>query len=320
VKLLFRTDVHVADHAPAAWKADYRAEILDCLKQIGKLAADIGAECVLDGGDFFHVKAASRTSHGLMVQVAEIHRDYPCPVYAVVGNHDISYNNIETIDRQPLGVLFAAGLFRPLDSVSMCGGVRIVGVPYSPTRTLEDLTAIRKQPGDRVLVAVVHALATENPDRSVDELFGEPVFRYSDLIMPDGPDVWMFGHWHRDQGAMRVKGKWFVNPGSVSRGSLVQDNLTRVPKVAVIDVDEDTYEITVELVELNVLPADHVFDLERKERLEAESDEISNFVGKLRETALGDSTASIEDYLSTLDFAKDVRDTALEYLERARMA
>jgi DNA repair exonuclease SbcCD nuclease subunit len=309
----------MADHAPAAWKADYRAELLDCLRQIGGLASRQNVDFVLDGGDFFHVKAPTRNSHALMVQVADIHRQYPCPVYAIEGNHDLTYNNVDTVERQPLGVLFAAGIFTQLRDVNLRDAVRVVGMPYSPTRTLEDLQAIRKQPGDKVLIAVVHALATEKPDGTLDEFFGEPVFRYADLALPDGPDVWLFGHWHRDQGAVQVGGKWFVNPGSVSRGALVQENLSREPKVALIDVNEETCEVDVSFWGLNVMPAKDAFDIERRERLEAESDDIGDFVGKLKEAALEDDAASIEDHLAGLDFAKDVREAALEYLERARV-
>jgi len=319
MKFVFRTDVHVADHAPAAWKADYRAEVFDCLRQIGVFADKINADAVLDGGDFFHVKAPTRNSHNLVAEAAKIHKRYPCPVYAIEGNHDLAYNNVETIGRQPLGVLFATGIFRQLRDAAITADVRVVGVPYSPDRTLEDLQAIRKRPEDRTLIAVVHALATENPEGTLDEFFGEPVFRYSDLALDDGPDVWMFGHWHKDQGAVRVNGKWFVNPGSVSRGALVQENLSRVPRVAVIDVDDVTGQVDVRLVDLQVMPATDAFDIERRDRLEAESDDIVNFVGKLKDAALEDDAASIEDHLAGLDFAKDVRDAALEYLERARV-
>lgn len=319
MKLLFRTDVHAADQAPAAWKADYRAEVLDCLRQIGEIARRIKAFAVLDGGDFFHVKAPTRNSHRLVADVARIHRAYPCPVYAVEGNHDLTYNNVETIEKQPLGVLFATDVFQQLRDNVLAEGVRVVGVPYSPERTLEDLLSIRKRPEDRVLIAVVHALATEKPDGAMDEFFGESVFRYGDLVSDDGPDVWLFGHWHRDQGAVKVDGKWFINPGSVSRGALVQENLSRVPKVVVLDVDEQTGQVDVQLIDLKVLPASDAFDIERKERLEAESDDVTAFVGKLKDAALSDDAASIEDHLAALDFAKEVREAALEYLERARV-
>lgn len=94
VSLVFRTDVHASDRSPISWKGDYPAEIWSCLEQIGEVAREARALAVLDGGDYFHTKAASRNSHDLVRRTAVLHRDYPCPVYAIVGNHDITYNNL----------------------------------------------------------------------------------------------------------------------------------------------------------------------------------------------------------------------------------
>jgi DNA repair exonuclease SbcCD nuclease subunit len=105
VAFVFRTDTHVSDRSPASWKGDYPSEIWSNLDQIGQLALKHGAAAVLDGGDFFHVKAASKNPHALVAKSAQIHRSYPCPTFCVEGNHDISYNNLETLERQPLGVL-----------------------------------------------------------------------------------------------------------------------------------------------------------------------------------------------------------------------
>ncbi len=195
VKFLFRTDVHLSDKTPESWKGDYTSEVLSSLRQIGTLADSYKVEAVLDGGDFFHITAPSSTPHWIVEKAAEIHGAYPCPTYCVVGNHDISYKNLGTLERQPLGVLFATGVFRNLrESVFEAEGlkVRVVGVPYSPFRTLEELQAIRKQPGDTHLIAVVHALATERPTGQEDEFFREPVFRYRDLTLEGGPDAWCF--------------------------------------------------------------------------------------------------------------------------------
>jgi DNA repair exonuclease SbcCD nuclease subunit len=314
---VFRTDVHLADRGPVSWKADYTAEILDCLTQIGAIASKVKADAVLDGGDFFHVKAANRTSHALVSKVALLHKSYPCPVYSLEGNHDITYNDLDSVERQPLGVLFETGVFRQLRE-EVIGGVRVVGVPYTRDRTLADLRAIKKRPGDRGLIAVVHALAAEAPSAALDDLFGEPVFRYSDLIVEDGPDVWMFGHWHKDQGVTTIGEVYFVNQGSVSRGALTHDNLDRTPKVAVIRYTDD--DLVVKLVPLRVLAAADAFDLDRKGRADNEANKIESFVVELRDKLTQmDRGASIEDQVKTLDFAQEVRDMALSYLERARL-
>jgi len=316
---IFRTDVHLSDRSPASWKADYQAEIWDSLEQIGELARKYKADAVLDGGDYFHVKAATRNSHNIVAQTAATHKGYPCPTFHVPGNHDIAYNNLETMDRQPLGVLYSAGVFQRLGGpvfMTMDGlKVRLVGVPYSPKRTLDDLRGLKKEPGE-VMIALVHALAAENPPAHVEDFFGDPVFRYGDLASDEGPDVWCFGHWHRAQGIVQVKGRHFVNPGAVSRGALVRENLERTPQVALIEVTPDG--VSVGTIPLRVAPAADVFDLERKERRESESRVIEAFVEHLQEGVDTDPSTSVEDTIEALDFAGDVRSLALDYLRRAR--
>lgn len=315
---VFRTDVHAADKGPASWKADYAAEIDSSLEQIGEIARAHQATAVLDGGDFIHLKPPSKTSHGLVARVARIHSRYPCPTYAVAGNHDMVYNNIDTLERQPLGVLFDSGVFKQLqEEVFRVDGtqVRVVGIPYASDLKLEQLRALKKKPGDDHLFAVVHALAGKDPPDHAEDFFNEPVFRYRDLITPDGPSVWMFGHWHKDQGIEHIDGRWFVNQGAVSRGALVRENLERTPKVAVIFADGS--DLRIESVPLKVAPGSEVFDVERKERRDREGEVIERFVRRLEENAKFDPSMSMADTLTTLDFAPDVRSLALEYLERA---
>lgn len=321
ISFIFRTDVHVADKSPASWKGDYPEEIWSNLEQIGVLAKTYGVTAVLDGGDFFHVKAASRNSHASIYRTVEIHKAYPCPTYCIEGNHDLAYNNLDSIDRQPLGVLYAAGTFHHLREQVFRDGdlqVRVVGVPYHPKRTLEELHAIQKQPGDDYLVAIVHALASEAPPSKVEDFFGEPVFKYADLITPNGPDAWCFGHWHRDQGIVQIQGKRFINQGAVSRGALIHENITRTPQVSLLEFEPEGARY--ELLKLSVAPPEEVFDFEKKERVESESRSIDKFVERLQEDVMFDPSASIEGNVKKLDFADEVRSLALEYLDRAREA
>jgi len=320
VKFIFRTDVHAADKGPSSWKGDYPAEIRSNLVQIGEIARKHGATAVLDGGDFFHVKDAVKNSHALVKDIMSLHNEYyPCPVYCVEGNHDIVGNNLTTLSKQPLGVLIESGVFRELREEVFTDGldqVRIVGFPYSSERTLREIQEARKQPGDTCLIAVVHALAGENPPANVEDFFGEPVFRYDTMIVEGGPDVLLFGHWHRDQGIVQLEGRFFVNQGAVSRGALVRENLERTPKVALIEVADGV--ITVKAMPLTVLPAEEVFDVERKERLEKEALAIDQFVAQMEADSEEDTPKDIDTSLSVLNFAPEVRKRAQVYLERAR--
>lgn len=319
IAFIYRTDVHAADKGPESWKGDYPAEIWSSLEQIGEIAKDYKVDAVLDGGDYFHIKSANRTSYALMYRTGLIHQAYGCPIYCVEGNHDVKYNDLESISHQPLGVLFVYKIFQRLrDEVFRRDGlqVRVVGVPYNLKRTLEALLEIQKQPGDDFLVAVVHALATKTVS-SQEGFFKEPVFRYADLVSPNGPDVWAFAHWHQDQGVVTVGGKYFVNQGAVSRGALAHENISRTPQVALLEFDSSS-GINIKLIPLVVAPAEEVFDFDKKERMESENRSIDSFIEKLQEDATFDPAATIEHNIRSLNFADDVRELALSYLERAR--
>ena len=319
IAFVYRTDTHVCDKSPVSWKADYPTEIWNNLEQIAKYAKERDANAVLDGGDYFHIKAASRNPHSLVIKSVAIQKTYPCPTYCVEGNHDIVYNSLDSIDKQPLGVLYESGTFQHLrEHVFEDGGmrVRVVGVPYNPERSLSELQAIQKKPGDDYLIAVVHQLAGEAPPNKVEDFFGEPVFRYQDLVSQDGPDAWCFGHWHKDQGVVDIRGKKFINQGAVSRGSLTNENTQRRPKVSLLEMTPSGL-IVVELP-LLVAPAEDVFDFDQKARVEKESESIDQFILQLQENVKIDLSASIESNVGQLEFAPTVRSAALEYLARAR--
>jgi DNA repair exonuclease SbcCD nuclease subunit len=319
IAFLFRTDTHTCDRSPISWKGDYPGEIWSNLRQIGQIAKDNEVRGVLDGGDFFHVKAASRNPHFIVRETSAIHKEYGCPVFSVEGNHDIQYNNLDTVEKQPIGVLYAAGIFQHLREEVFEDGVlrvRVVGVPYSPVRTLDELRAITKKPGDTHLIVVIHQLAGKNPPAHVEEFFRDPVFRYEDLITPNGPDVFCFGHWHRDQGIETINGRIFVNQGAVSRGALIGENLTRTPKVSVIEITDSG--VTAKQVELSVAPAEDVFDLEAKAAQETERRDIDQFIAKLTTDASFMTNDDIQASISSLNFAHQVRDLALGYLDRVR--
>jgi DNA repair exonuclease SbcCD nuclease subunit len=319
LSFVFRTDTHLTDRSPASWKADYTAEIWSNIVHVGRIAKEYEASAVLDGGDYFHVKAASRNPHFIVAETARIHALYPCRTFSVEGNHDIMYNHLDTVERQPIGVLYASGVFGKLRNEVFRDGnlqVRVVGVPYSATRTEEELRSIQKQPGDSFLIAIVHNLAAQDPPDKVQDFFNEPVFRYDRLITRNGPDVWCFGHWHKDQGVVEIAGKSFVNHGALSRGALINENIHRTPTASVLRFENDEFQVIP--VPMLVAPPEDVFDFERKERQEKESQDIDLFVQKLQADAAFDPSASIEENLRIMDFAHDVKAFALDYLERAR--
>jgi hypothetical protein len=334
VALVMRTDCHVAEHGPRSRKDNYREAVMDKLGQVGDLARALRAAAVLDNGDFFHLKSGPRNPHGLVREVAELHatRYGGIPVYENPGNHDFPYGNVAFLEGQPLAVLFATGVFRPMTDVTFTQGglrVRVVGLPYRPDYDVEQFDLAR---GDEdVLVVAAHTYAS--PEGG--QFFGrEAALSYRDLATTS-PDVFLFGHWHIDQGIAQVGGKLFYNLGSLTRGALVQDNLTRIPRVGSLRVWRDplTGAVTLRAAAhaLRVRPASEIFDLVERRLLESEERSLEGYltslralIAKMRDPAVEGgagpevTTSAVRRLVQELDpelFSEEVRDRAAQYLE-----
>jgi len=225
ISFVWRSDAHLADQPPQSRVDDWAATILGKLVQVGEIARQASVSAVLDGGDLFHIKSPSRTSHELMQRVAEIHRAYPCPTLGNVGNHDVKYGDIQYLSEAPLGVLFKSRVILPcFDQMEMYFGqassnnsasklypynrkeggwlrgnpfgvhprqepiVRVVGIPYHGTSyNTNRFTTITKGEED-FLVVMVHCLASAQGGTMFE---AEDIVHYEDLKHLD-PDVWCF--------------------------------------------------------------------------------------------------------------------------------
>ena len=318
ISFVWRSDVHVSDTAPASRIDDWNESIMGKLSQVGEIAREVGATAVLDGGDFFHVKSPGRNAHKTIQRVAQVHKDYPCPVYANVGNHDCKYGDYNHLPEQPLGVLFETGVFQRCydehEAVFEKDGVtvRLVGIPYHGTEYEWDrFTSIKKGDED-YLVVMAHVLASKEGGTMFE---GEDIIKYNDLKDLD-PDVWCFGHWHKNQGITEISdGKWVVNIGSLSRGALSQDEVKRIPAACVMEFTEKGIKLTER--PLKVGKPEEVFDLIGRVRKESKEMTMSTFVTKIKESLAEESRLPIEDIIRNLKgVSEEVRERGLYYWEQ----
>ncbi len=322
IRFVTSSDEHLADLNPGFRKDDYRGAVLKKLEWQGELAKSVGADALLRGGDFFHIKRANQTTMATMAMVSSIHRRYSCPTYSVAGNHDMSYNDPESIPRQPIGVLFNSKIFRRLrDERFEKGGtrVRVVGVDFTTDLDDEALRdAVRKKDGDTYTIAFVHALASHAPSEKFSSFFSERVFDYRDLVFDGCPDVYVFGHYHKDQGVQEHLGVQFVNVGAVSRGALTFENLERVPKVTSITCNSQGISIDVHNIPCE--DASVVFDLELKKQIDHQKKSLGDFISMLRSDSSVASASTKEsriDVVRRSEYPDDLKDLVIETMESA---
>lgn len=302
IKVITSSDEHISDLTPGFRKDDYKDAILSKLEWQGDFARRVGAHALIRGGDFFHVKAANKTTMGLMAKVSSIHRSYPCPVYSIVGNHDMTRNDITTVGAQPIGVLFNSFVFFRIIKESFFAGslhVRVIGIDYDSYMDADVLKGALEDDVDAdYRIAVVHALAENAPSERLQSFFNEHILDYRDLVFEGCPDAYVFGHYHKDQGIQDHMGVKFVNLGAISRGSLNVDNVDREPKVALLTFNSQGMSI-----EEHVVPhrqSSEVFNFELKKQMEKERRSIDEFLHRLQENVSMSSGEDIDKKLQEI--------------------
>lgn len=345
ISLVWRSDVHMADLGPVSRTDDWPTTVLSKLDQVARLAKRVNARAIIDGGDFFHVKSPLRNSHEMVCRVAEQQAKHGIPVWANIGNHDCKYGDMGFLGEQPLGVLYETGVFNRLydgyearfecqmavpepedeegaEAELLYLGVyprsskiivRVVGIPYHGTKyDMSRLTSIQKGDEDFLVVAA-HLLASPQGGQMFE---AEDVVRYSDLA-DLAPDVWCFGHWHKDQGVTEIApGKYIVNIGSLTRGSISQDEMARTPACASLRFGPEG--IKIEVHPLEVAEPAQVFDLQGRLRTESRDMVMSAFADSIRESLQPTTHESFSQELASMDLPEEVRERAQAYLEAAR--
>lgn len=284
--ILAVNDIHATRHPPGKCTDSYWDDLLALLYQTVDVAQQHDASAVVWAGDVFHHKAPSRTDHGLVLELVELVRAYPCPVYAVPGNHDLRYDRIESLPSQPLGVLFGAGL-RKLDGWAG-DNLPLYGVPWqqrwSEQVIADRLASFREHLFGQALV-VTHA-PIYPPGREPGYAGAEftPAAWWARAI-DDGPfeHGLLYGHIHEPHGVFAAddSGLRFCNYGALSRGSLDEYNREREVGCALWSPGTGF-----RFVPLKSRPASEVFRLEEHDRERAAQVSLADFVAGVRRTTL----------------------------------
>ncbi len=314
-------DIHLSDRAPANCTDTYLDDLFDLLDQVQHLAAHHEASGVILAGDIFHHKVPSRTSHSTVMRLidwAKLTDEETCPVYAVLGNHDLSHDRISSIDEtQPLGVAIKSGAIRLLDGW-IDNGDPVSGVPWQLTfddaSVSDALADYRDDAWTRHqninLLVVTHAPLYPPGKELIYEFY--PAGKWAAAMANRG--TVHYGHVHSPHGVYTVDGVTFSNCGALSRGSLNENNLTRSVQIALWEPQTGA----IEHVTLKHRPAEEIFRLPEITARKAAEVDLSTFLGAVGETQISiTSTESVIEHIRGMALAPDLTQILVALLNEA---
>jgi DNA repair exonuclease SbcCD nuclease subunit len=244
MRFLFLTDLHMSSQRLSCRKDDYPENILSKLKWVLEYAEANNIDRILHGGDFYHVTRISKTYEN---RVFSLMKQFKTPFTSTIGNHDVLFADHSTVERTPLGSLYAANIFSPSDwtkCVVDTDDTRIVMMPFF----LDPVPFVIPPEGKKVILMAHFFLETGFAPR---EVLPPEMLREADYIL--------LGHEHKNYPLQKIQRAMVVRPGAMSRGSRSENEWDRPIQVAVIDTTEDK----VEYVEVPHLSSKEIFSEER---------------------------------------------------------
>lgn len=238
MRILYFTDTHIRGTNPKNRTDNFTETLVNKLSEIVSLSNDLKIDYIIHGGDLFD---RPDLSISVVSKFSKLLKRIEVPFYIVCGNHDIFGHNPKTIDRTMLGLL------NSLDFVNIIEEdkkiilekdnlkVQLTGQPYiyDIDQRLKSKYII-KDINEEVdySIHVVHGMLLDRPF-----VKGVP-YTLIDEIKHTKADVTLSGHYHAGFKTQYIEGKYFINPGSLVRITNSLEEISRDPKVILIELED----------------------------------------------------------------------------------
>lgn len=225
------TDPHLADRPTANRTQSYPDDIKRKFSEVVDLCLAEQRHMVMTG-DLFDQKTPSRVSHALVQwTIDELRRvkQAGLSVFAIAGNHDLSEEGLDSLPRQPFGVLIKAGVLDFLAEVTVVefDGFRVQFTPFNYHEDGDQFISAGFFRNERLPDVDAHVILTHAALVPDGQVYPFPTLNYSDFPV-DGVDVVFCGHMHHEYPLSAVRGCTFVQFGSLARRSRIQRRDVRV--------------------------------------------------------------------------------------------
>lgn len=307
VRFTWSTDWHFTSVPPGRRTDDYAQALFDKVEFLRAITEKING-VHLCGADVFHHKKPSHPGNNLNLIIRLIHALYSFPthkIYGSVGNHDLSWDRMESLPHQPLGILMASGVYHNLvaDPVIFTNEDESVKVsvetwPYAD----EEITFQRimrssknRPTGVNYRVGIVHAFGQPG---NRGNLYDSEIIGYNELKDADY-DFLLWGHDHSYKKTATVGNVTHVNFGALARAAYDIDEVDRDVLCGVMSFGKEG--IKYQEKKIPVKPLDMIFTIADKAMDKvSKSDDVKKFFSEMDAAVDGIESADPRTVLRAL--------------------
>lgn len=301
-KVIFICDPHISDVTPSSRRDDYPQAILNKFNELKRVCEEQSIDYVVMEGDVFH-----RPS-GLPLRWLNLFVDcfkaFPCPLYSIVGNHDIPWERLEEVQNTTIGLFFKTNVIHHLEELKFDDCV-IKGFDYGEQET----PAI---PGF-YNICVSHIFYEDTLSEFIKP--GEKLT--SQQVQELGYNAYVLGHDHSYHEPTKVGNTCIYRQGAFSRGSSHTSNRTRDIKALLFDSSDKSFKELIipsasaeEIYDPTVLLRDEKSIESQREYAKMTMDEIL----KNMDFSIG---SSIYDVMDKTPMSDEIRNLIETYLNSA---
>lgn len=309
MRFLFFTDTHIRGTSPQNRKDNFFETLQKKIKEVLDIAIKEKIDVILHGGDIFD---RPDVSPALVRELVILLSKYPIPIYAVAGNHDIYGQNPLTVNRTMLGLLDGMGiikLIQPGEKLIFEDGprkVQLTGQPYFygiDGEFKRQSYMIEKSHDVDFAIHMVHGMLLERP------FFQGMAYTLIEEIAGTQADITLTGHYHTGFNTKIIDGKFFINPGSLVRINNSLNELSRMPKVVIIDIGDN-----IKITEMNLkcaLPGDEVLDRTKVQAMAFREKKLAEFVQGIYSTGHY-NTVNINKIIEEISMQQNIKDDVVK--------
>lgn len=294
-KVMFVGDVHLKAQNPVCRKDNYAEAILLKLKWILSYCMEKKIDSVVFLGDLFDAPTVAWSLFTQVMQLFQSFCENGITCYTIVGNHDIRYDRLDTLNDTSLGVLLISGFLKRLSENPINlndDGLQIIGYDFS-----QKIISCDEDRSKQICVAHEYFQCG----------FSDTSLQTEDLDA-FGYGTYVFGHDHAPYMPMKQASWTLYRPGSLSRNSSDAHNLMRIPRVLVYDVSSDHWGF----VDVSVAK-------KPDEVIMRNQDEVSLSMFDLVETLCSSydgGQTSVRAYVSDLGLPNEINNIVTQYLDK----